>query len=216
LKAPRRLLLCVLSAATLAVSLAVSVGAPSVRGVGPLPSTGLPFPTVRLPVPTVSLPLPTIRLPLPTVSLPLPTVSLPLPSVSPPLPTAPSASGTPRPTDESASAGSAGPSSSVGDGAAGGGSQRSGPQAPGDATQAGLQVPGVVVVPPSLPNVGTWLVPSLGVAVPALLVAVLVLVQVLSGAAGIRATRGVLDRVGTHVPPLLRRTDASGEGTRPR
>ena len=57
--------------------------------------------------------------------------------------------------------------------------------------------------------------PSLGVAVPAFLVAVLVLVQVLSGAAGIRATRGTLDRIGTHVPPWLRRVDARGEKSRP-
>ena len=226
MKAPHRLLLGVLSAAALAVSLAISAGAPAVRGIGPLPSTGLPLPTVSLPlpslplpslpVPTVGLPLPTVSLPLPTISPPLPTASLPLPSVSPPLPTSPSGSATPRPSDAGASAASAGPSSSADEGAAGGGSQGSGPDAPGDATQAGLQVPGVVVVPPSLPNVGTWLVPSLGVGVPAILVAVLVLVQVLSGAAGIRATRGMLDRIGTHVPPWLRRIDAPGEGTRPR
>jgi hypothetical protein len=237
-KAPHRLVIGVVSAVALSTSLAISVGAPAVRGLGPLPSTGLPLPTVSLPLPTlplptVSLPLPTVSLPLPTlplptVSLPLPTVSLPLPTVSlpvptlsptpsPPLPTltAPPGSGTPQPTDGSQEAASTGANASPDGGASDNGSGGSGPDIPGDATQAGLQVPEAAVVAPSLPNVGTWLVPGLGVAVPALLVVVLVIVQVFGGAAGIRATRGMLDRVGMHVPPWLRRADATGERTGP-
>jgi hypothetical protein len=67
-----------------------------------------------------------------------------------------------------------------------------------------------------LPSIGSWLVPSLGVAVPALLVAGLVLVQVLGGATAIRAARGMLDRVGTNVPPWLRSGGPPGAGSEPR
>ena len=155
------------------------------------------------------LPLPTIDLgtPLPTIDLgtPLPTGSA-SPSGSPSTPSRP-AEPTVRPR-ESAPAPS--PSSSLDellmprsdrspplrDGAIVPGADGPGPGLPG--------IPDLPPVIPTLPDAGSWLIPVAGVAVPALLVALVVAGQVVGGAAGLRLARTALGRMASAAPPWTR------------
>lgn len=184
-----------------------------------LPQASLPVPVPSLPVPSLplpSVPAPTIP-PLPSFPLPLPSPGLPLPSIGQPTPGAGSPS--PAPGDASPDAsdapdGASGPSTSDRD-------DTEPPGAPGDDVTGGVSggirgapfarplVLEAPPLPPSLADVGSWLVPGLAVAVPALLVAGLVALEILSGALGVRVARGGLDRIGAVVPHWLCRGDHS-------
>jgi hypothetical protein len=206
----------------IAACLVIGSGTMPVRGVVPLPvaTPSLPVTIPSLPIP--SLPIPTVPLPTPSVplpSLPLPSPSLPIPSL--PLPSIELGSplpslGTPRPSptpgEPGASALVDGPrpadsgQDEDADGSPPPASEEGGPPgAPGDGPIVDDQpwVAEPLPLPPSLPSVGSWLVPALGAAVPALLVVLLVAAQIIGGAAGLRAAGVTLDRSGAHVPPWL-------------
>jgi hypothetical protein len=221
----RRSLAILIAGAGLAASVAVGAGADPVRGVGPLPVPipptpipslplpSLPLPGPSLPLPSPSLPAPIPSLPLPSLPLPVPSPSLPLPSVGTGLPTSPV--GTPSPIPGRATP-SAAPSP-AGRSAAGTSDRddTGTPAAPSDDVTGGVSggtrtapftrptVPAGPPIPPSLPGVGSWLIPALGIAVPVLFLAALMAVQVLSGVVGLQVARGGLRRIGAMVPPWL-------------
>jgi len=59
-------------------------------------------------------------------------------------------------------------------------------------------------MPPTLPDAGSWLVPAVGVAVPALIVAIIVVGQLIGGAAGLGLARAALERVRSVTPTWMR------------
>ena len=185
----------------------------------PLPSLPLPLPSA--PVPTPSLPLPSIPLPLP--SIPVPTPSLPLPSLGQPTP----ALGTPTPSPAEGSPDSSATEDDASAPATSGRDDTDPPARPGSDVTGGVsggtrvapfarpRILETPPVPPSLADVGSWLVPGLAVVVPALLVAALVALEILSGAVGVRLARGGLDRIGSFVPSWLRRGAPERPGSAP-
>lgn len=62
------------------------------------------------------------------------------------------------------------------------------------------RIPELSAPVPVLPPLGTWLVPAIGVAVPALVGAAFLALQLLGGAAGLRMVRRTLDRVAAAAP----------------
>lgn len=212
-----------LAGAAVVASLAFGAGAHPVSALGPVSLPSLPVPVPSLPLP--SLPLPTLPVPVP--SIPLPSASIPPPSLPVPVPSTPPPSlgielpspdlGTPSsgpsatpPAGASASpAGTAGRTSDRDDTALGGptddvtGGVSGGTRTAPFARPLVLEAP---PVPPSVADVGSWLVPGLAVAVPALLVAALVALEILTGAVGVRVAGGGLDRIGSFVPHWLRRS----------
>jgi hypothetical protein len=203
-------------------SLAIGLGTPPVRAEplplpSPLPSIGLPspLPSIGLPSPLPSIdlsPLPSIDLsPLPSIGLgtPLPTLSLGL-SPSPAPSTATSSSAAPSERPDASASNTPEPDASGAPGAGGGGPVSAG----ADATRGQISVPEAPPLAPSLPDLGSWLVPTLGVAVPAAVVAVLVALQLIGGAAALRVVRGSLDRIGSHVPSWLRSNERLPGGRR--
>jgi hypothetical protein len=221
----RRSVAALLAGAALAASLAVGAGGNPVHGVGllPLPSppmphtsvplASIPLPLPSVPVPTPSPPLPSVPLPLP--SLPVPTPSLPLPTLGQPTPDL----GTPTPSPGGVTPDSSATEDDASTLTTSGRDDTEPPGPPGSEVTGGVsggtrtapfarpRILEAPPVPPSLADVGSWLVPGLAVAVPALLLAALVAFEILSGAIGVRAARGGLDRVGSFVPHWLGRDD---------
>lgn len=207
----RRSAAVLLAGVALAASLAVGAGAHPVRGVGPLPLPSPPIPLPSVPLPSVPLPLPSPSVPMPSIpvpSIPVPSPSLPLPSLGQPTPEL--GPPTPSPGGESLSQDDTStPSTSDRD-------DTDPPGRAGDDVTGGVSggtrtapflrpwVLDVPPVPPSLADVGSWLVPGLAIAVPALLMVALVALEILSGAVGVRVARGGLDRIGSFVPSWLR------------
>ncbi|MGH2385284.1 MAG: hypothetical protein ACRDGB_09580 [Candidatus Limnocylindria bacterium] len=207
-----------LAAFASAACLVLGVGPPPIRAVDPLPlpsiDLGTPLPSIDL-----STPLPSIDLgtPLPSIDLgtPLPSIDLgtPLPSV-PPESASAAASPSTFPSLSSAEPAEALPTPSPSSSPDGLFLPRAGrsPNMGTVATSAetdGL-IPGKPSVPelpplmPGLPDAGSWLVPVIGVAVPALVVALVVAAQVIGGAAGLRIARGTLERIASIKPAWTR------------
>lgn len=193
--------------------------------VPPLPSVGLPslLPTLPplSPLPTIDLgsPLPTSTLP---ALSPLPSVGLPSPLPTlPPLSPLPTVNvGTPRPSLSvlvSPAASSVAPDPEptptldAGDpGGANGapGGLGGGNVPPADGADEGLGRPAIVELAPpvaAVPDVGTLLIPAIGVAAPVLVAVAILTLQVLGGAAGVRLARRTLERFAS-VPPRWTRT----------
>ncbi|MGH2428307.1 MAG: hypothetical protein ACRDGV_05395 [Candidatus Limnocylindria bacterium] len=173
----------VLAALALAISIVVGSGPAPTRAADPLP-----LPTIDL-----GTPLPTIDLGL----SPGPSGSTP-----PASPSARSEGASPHaseaPLDVPGRSGGGRPST------AGDSDSRSGDEpAAGGADRPRLR--DVPPLAPTLPDVGSWLVPALGAAVPALIVALLVALQLAGGAAGLGLARAALERLATAAPPWIRR-----------
>ena len=192
--------------------------------VPPLPS--LPLPTLPLPSIDLGTPLPSIDLgtPLPSIDLgtPLPSIDLgtPLPSIDlgTPLPSIPSvgsssgASPSVSPEASQEASGSATPTPDASDGSA---LPRRGnpPTDEPPAARLGAEervsrgapsVPELVSLAPALPTIGSWLIPSLGATVPALILALFLGLQLVGGAAAVRLARRTLDRLASAAPAWLR------------
>jgi hypothetical protein len=194
-------------------SLAIGLGTPPVRA-GPLPLPSA-LPSLGLPTPLPSLGLPT---PLPSIGLPtpLPSIGTPLPTLSlafSPSPAPSGASSSPATSESAASSPSVGTKPGA-SGDAGGGANgiASGVPATTAAPASQLSVPQAPPLPPSLPDLGSWLVPTLGVAVPAVVVAALVALQLIGGAAALRVVHASLDRIGSYVPSWLSSNERLSRG----
>jgi hypothetical protein len=227
----RRVPILLLAWLAIASSLAVGLAPRSVRAgpllllPSPLPSIGLPSPLPSIGLPSIGLPspLPSIGLPspLPSIGLPSPLPSIgvgtPLPSIPVGGSTSPAPSGTGPSSAPSESPSSSAPAAGQAAGSPGpsAGSDRRAAGGPGGAevTNGAVTVPEAAPLPPSLPDLGSWLVPALGVAVPILVVAGLVALQLIGGAAALRIVHASLDRVGSRVPPWLKPDGrAAGDG----
>ena len=166
---------------------------------GPSPTPAPPTPT-PIPLPSLPLPLPTIRVPLPTIRVPVPSPTLPLPTIRVPLPTAPPAPTgsvvpTPSPSDAipdpsadptPSNAGTGGEPATSGD-----------PNGPG-----GISVPPIDPFTP-IDGIGAidiggfdWVIPSLVLSVPGLLLILAILAQTGAGLLSIPLVRRSLEGSG--------------------
>ena len=189
-----------LAAFASAACLVMGVGPPPIRAVDPLP---LPSIDLGTPLPSIDrgTPLPSIDLGTPLPSVPPGSASAAAsPSTFPSPISAEPAEALPTPS----------PSSSPDDlflPRAGRSSSRG---VVPTAAEAGGLIPGKPSLPelpplmPALPDAGSWLVPVIGVAVPALIVALIVAAQVIGGAAGLRIARGALERIASIKPAWTR------------
>lgn len=78
---------------------------------------------------------------------------------------------------------------------------------PADGTEEGLGEPAVGELPrlgPTIPDVGTFLIPVIGIAVPVILAAALLVLQAAGGIAGIRLAHRSLERTASLVPRWMR------------
>jgi len=218
-----RVTILLLAWLAIASSLAVGLAPRSVRAgplllPSPLPSIGLPSPLPSIGLPSIGLPstgLPSIGLPspLPSIGIGTPLPSIPVGASPSPAPSGTGSSSAPSESPASSApaagkaAGSPGPSAGT-DGPAPGG--------PGGAevTNGAVTVPEAAPLPPSLPDLSSWLIPALGVAVPLVVVAGLVALQLIGGAAALRIVHASLNRVGSRVPPWLK-PDGRAPGDEP-
>ncbi|HUH07560.1 MAG TPA: hypothetical protein VML96_07110 [Egibacteraceae bacterium] len=156
-------------------------------------------------------------LPLPSIDLnsPLPSIDLnsPLPSTRPEngSPGA-SSSASPSPATSAQLEESAAPSSTIvsddlvlpGAGRSAAPDDRANAAGAAGAVTGRTSIPGLSPPTPTLPDAGSWLIPVMGVAVPALIVALIVVAQVIGGAAGLRLARVALDRMMSLAPAWTR------------
>lgn len=215
-----------LASASMIAGLVVSQPPAPAAG-GPLPSLGLeslPLPSLDLetpPLPSIGLetpPLPSIGLgsPLPSLDLespPLPSLDLgtPLPSIDLDTPSPSTGPETPRPSSSAggaaASPGPSGAASARGEAARG---ER--PPVGGNAATVEDRTPPegrptLVHLPepnPTIPNVGTWLVPAIGVAVPGLIALLFVAIQIVGGAAATGMAQRVIKHASSFTPAWRR------------
>ena len=213
MKAPGRRITAVVAAFAIVASLCVGMRPPSIRAFDPLPSIDLlsPLPSIDLlsPLPSVNLgsPLPSVNLgsPLPSVNLgtPLPSVNL-----GTPLPTPSSAQPRRSPAESPEGGGGASPSSaspspgvverSSTNPPAASATERSpvGTSASDDAGSAEpVGIPELGPPTPRLSDVGSWLVPAVGVGVPFIVAILAVLAQVFGGAGAVHFARRVVNRI---------------------
>jgi Big-like domain-containing protein len=194
------------AAATVTITVGSATPTPTPTPPTPTPTPG-PLPTVVVPLPSLPIPVPTIRVPDPTPipTLPIPTIR-PLPTATPaptrsPAPSASAPDGSPDQTDDPA------PSDGGGNGDNGGG-----PTVPGGPGGAGpVNVPPIDPATP-IDGIGTidiagfdWVVPSLVLSVPGLLLILAVIAQSGAGLVAIPLVRRSLGGIG----PVRRRTAPS-------